>query len=216
MVQESHCDARGATSRRVGLWRTLFGLSFLPRGLRFLIFSVAGVCCGLAIVVVHISRAPSYLSDEPEVCVNCHVMRTEYVTWQHSSHREVAHCNDCHVPNDSFFRHWLFKAEDGLWHSTVFTMRWEPQVIELSERAVPVVEENCRRCHEKILDESPLAVHRQGDLRCWECHREVPHGRVRSLASTPGYLDPALPPIDWKDSEVTIGGRPARDKGEGH
>ena len=32
-----------------------------------------------------------------------------------------------------------FKAQDGSWHSTVFTLRWEPQVIRLSERAKPVV-----------------------------------------------------------------------------
>ena len=42
---------------------------------------------------------------------------------------------------------YAFKAKDGLWHATVFTMRWEPQVIRLSARAVPVVEDNCRRCH---------------------------------------------------------------------
>jgi cytochrome c nitrite reductase small subunit len=36
--------------------------------------------------VVHISRAASYLSDEPEVCINCHVMDNAYATWRHGSH----------------------------------------------------------------------------------------------------------------------------------
>ncbi len=39
-------------------------------------------------------RAPSFLTDDPEACVNCHLMRSAYLTWRHSSHAEVAHCND--------------------------------------------------------------------------------------------------------------------------
>ena len=102
---------------------------------------------GLGLFVFHISRAASYLSDAPETCMNCHVMTTQYVTWQHSSHANVATCNDCHVPHTSLAAQYGFKAKDGLWHATVFTMRWEPQAIRLSAGAVPVVENNCRRCH---------------------------------------------------------------------
>ena len=80
--------------------------------------------------------------------MNCHVMTTQYLTWQHSSHARVATCNDCHVPHDNLVHKFAFKAQDGSWHATVFTMRWEPQVIRLSERAKPVVQANCRRCHE--------------------------------------------------------------------
>jgi cytochrome c nitrite reductase small subunit len=37
------------------------------------------------------------------------------------------------------------------------------------------------------------------DRACWECHREVPHGRVRSLSSVPNARIPLPPsPIpDW-------------------
>lgn len=205
------CGRAGA--RRL---RALLALRFLNPRMRIAVLALLGVFCGTGALVVHISRAPTYLSDDPEVCVNCHVMRTEYVTWQHSSHREVAHCNDCHVPHDSFVRHWAFKAEDGLRHATIFTMRWEPQVIELSDRAVPVVEENCRRCHEEVVNETALVAHQPGDLRCWDCHREVPHGRVRSLATSPGYLDPVLPPVGFEDVPPQIGGRPARADEEGN
>jgi len=190
--------------------RALLRLAWFPPGLRLLMFAVFGVCVGLGALAVHTSRAPSYLSDEPEVCVNCHVMRPEYVSWRHSSHAEVAHCNDCHVPHDSFVNHWLFKARDGLWHATVFTMRWEPQVIHLSERAVPVVESNCRRCHERLVACTSLREHTAGDLRCWDCHGDVPHGETRGLASSPGYLDPSLPPVGPRSKGVTIGGRPPR------
>jgi len=160
--------------------------------------------------VTHISRALSYLSDAPETCMNCHVMTTEYVTWQHSSHAEVATCNDCHVPHDSFLAHYGFKAKDGLWHATVFTMRWEPQVIRLSKGAVPVVEGNCRRCHAAVIEDVSLSAHSDRDLRCWDCHREVPHGSARSLSATPGVFQPRLPAATQQSQEPTITGRRAR------
>ncbi|MGQ9505400.1 MAG: cytochrome c nitrite reductase small subunit [Thermogutta sp.] len=185
-------------------------LAWFPFPLRWLIFAALGACLGLGALTVHVSRAPSYLSDEPEVCVNCHVMRPEYVSWRHSSHAEVANCNDCHVPHDSFLAHWLFKARDGLWHATVFTMRWEPQVIRLSDRAVPVVEANCRRCHEHLVGFTALREHERDDLRCWDCHGQVPHGETRGLASSPGYLDPSLPPLGARSKGALIGGRPPR------
>jgi cytochrome c nitrite reductase small subunit len=137
-------------------------------------------------------------------------MATQYVTWQHGSHARVATCNDCHVPHTSPLAHYTFKAKDGLWHATVFTMRWEPQVIRLSAAAVPVVEGNCRRCHAVLLDDAPAAVHASGDLRCWDCHREVPHGAVRSLSATPGVFQPRLPPLGSRDREPEIGGRSIR------
>ena len=95
--------------------------------------------------------------------MNCHVMTTQYVTWQHSSHANVTTCNDCHVPHTSLAAQYGFKAKDGLWHATVFTMRWEPQVIRLSDGAVPVVEDNCRRCHAAVIADVASAAHQSGD-----------------------------------------------------
>ncbi|MDZ7608895.1 MAG: NapC/NirT family cytochrome c [Cyclobacteriaceae bacterium] len=58
---------------------------------------------GIFVYAIYVSNAVSYLSDDPETCVNCHVMRPEFATWQHSSHKEVAVCNDCHVPHNNVF-----------------------------------------------------------------------------------------------------------------
>src|SRR5512142_1117036 len=76
-----------------------------------------GIFVGLGSFAFYLSKAPSYLSDSPQTCVNCHVMAPQYATWSHSSHREVTNCNDCHVPQDNFVKHWLFKAKDGLRHA---------------------------------------------------------------------------------------------------
>ncbi len=183
-------------------------LRFLPANFRPMAFVMLGITAGLGLFVFHISRAASYLSDAPETCMNCHVMSTQYVTWQHSSHARVATCNDCHVPHTSAAAKYAFKAKDGLWHATVFTMRWEPQVIRLSKGAIPVVEENCRRCHADVVADVATGVHKPGDLRCWDCHREVPHGSVRSLSATPEAFRPRLPAVSDPLQRPKLGDRP--------
>lgn len=150
-----------------------------------------GIFTGLFAFVFYISNAHSYLSDEPETCVNCHVMAPQYATWMHSSHRESATCNDCHVPHNNVFNKYYFKAKDGLRHATVFTMRNEPQVIFIKEEGKEVVQQNCIRCHSDLVTDSKLIAktdefnHYRTERKCWECHKTVPHGRVNSLSSTP-------------------------------
>ena len=160
---------------------------------------VLAVMTGTGLLAFHLSRAPSYLSDRPETCTNCHLMTPQYATWSHSSHREHAHCNDCHVPHNNVFNKYFFKAKDGLRHATIFTLRREPQVILIREEGKEVVQENCVRCHSVLLTDSKLLArtgsfqHYRTDRKCWECHREVPHGRVNSLSSTPNARVPLLP-----------------------
>jgi cytochrome c nitrite reductase small subunit len=132
-------------------------------------------------------------------------MRPQYATWQRGSHGRVATCNDCHVPHDNIFKTYAFKAMDGTRHSWMFTFRLEPQVIRMHEPGVRVVQDNCIRCHADAMGDAvhTLAIAAR-DARagrgklCWECHRETPHGRVKSLTSTPDaqvpLLDNVLPP----------------------
>ena len=169
-----------------------------PSEWRLAVMIMTGAILGLALYAAYSSRAISYLSDAPQTCVNCHIMAPQYATWQHSSHREVATCNDCHVPHDNIFRTYYFKAMDGARHATMFTLRLEPQNIFIKEAGIGVVQENCIRCHSQLITDSRLLVQTSSfhekyeDRLCWECHREVPHGRVKSLSSTP-YARVPLP-----------------------
>lgn len=131
-------------------------------------------------------KALSYLSDSPETCINCHIMLPQYATWKHSSHRNVTSCNDCHVPQ-SFFRKYFFKAKDGLRHSVLFTLKMERNVILIEPSSAQVVQENCIRCHHSQWNSNPVNSFHQASTgtKCWDCHREVPHGKVRSLSATP-------------------------------
>lgn len=162
-----------------------------PRYWKMYVWGLLAVLTGVAAYLFYVSRAHSYMSDNPETCINCHLMAPQYATWQHSAHREVASCNDCHVPQDNVFKTYYFKAQDGLRHATIFTLRAEPQVIRIKEAGIAVVQQNCIRCHTNTNERVGLTgvtyentLHGEGRL-CWECHREVPHGRVKSLSSTP-------------------------------
>lgn len=197
---------------------------------------LGGILLGLGLFVLLISRAPSYLSNAPETCINCHVMTDAYLSWQHSAHAQTASCNDCHVPQENLFRSYWFKAEDGLRHAAIFTFRLEPEVIQLSERAKPVVQANCRRCHQRVLELLCLSYAEQASTEgspvgsqaikataipppakeperfCWDCHRHTPHDRVHSLSGTPDVFRPRLPlPIRWKQ-QPTITQRRVRGR----
>jgi cytochrome c nitrite reductase small subunit len=132
-------------------------------------------------------------------------MAPQYATWFHSSHREPAHCNDCHTPNNNVLSHYFFKAKDGLRHSAVFTLRKEPQVILIKEAGQKAVQNNCLRCHSYTITDYRMAAinntyQKDRETRqCWMCHRETPHGRVHSLASTPYARVPFLgsPVPEW-------------------
>jgi cytochrome c nitrite reductase small subunit len=188
------------------LLRWLF-LKPVHPGWRLAIFTAGGVAAGLALVVAHISRAATYLLDEPEACINCHVMNNAFATWQHGSHREVAACTDCHLPHQNPVAKLAFKGRDGLRHSYVFTFRLEPQTLQLSRGALPVVQENCLRCHHDQMQMVRLAG--VTERPCWDCH-DGAHGSVISLSGTPHARRPALPSagLDWMKKLDKMKGEP--------
>lgn len=176
-----------------------------PRAWRVPVIMTLGTLSGLGLFLIYISRAYSYMSDDPAACVNCHLMKPYYSSWQHSAHGRVATCNDCHVPHDNVFRSYMFKARDGLWHSTVFTMRWEPQSIAIGAPGKRVVNENCIRCHRSLFS-GDQAVHlpTEGEF-CWKCHRETPHGTRASLSSAPDNQAPDLGSmLPWNRPKTTV------------
>lgn len=170
-------------------------LSFLRPKLRIPAMILLGVFCGLGLLLAHISLATSYLIDSPDTCMNCHVMTDAYVSHRNSSHGRDVTCNDCHLPHTSIAREYLFKAQDGLRHAAVFTLRGEPQAMKLSAGAIPVVQENCIRCHEARVSEVSANSYPNGSQRCWDCHRDIVHGRVQSLSASPDVSRPYLPPV---------------------
>lgn len=86
---------------------------------------------------------------------------------------------------------------DGMRHASVFMMRGEPQVIKAIDESAEVIMNNCIRCHTQLNTEfvntgridHEMAMAGEGKA-CWDCHREVPHGGLNSLSSTPSAIVP--------------------------
>jgi cytochrome c nitrite reductase small subunit len=140
---------------------------------------------GATFVTAH---GTAYLSNDPAACVNCHVMRESFEGWQHSSHRAVAVCNDCHLPHQSIGAKFLVKASNGYHHSSAFTLQNFAEPIRIKPGNAAVLEANCLRCHgpmtEEITAYGTLGVPSDPALKadlygCVKCHQEVGHGPRR-------------------------------------
>lgn len=172
---------------------------------RFAIFSIAAVL-GVGFFLMKEAEVVSYLSDNPQACVNCHVMTPVYNSWSNSSHREWASCNDCHVPQENIFKSYYFKAKDGLYHAAVFTARAEPDVIFMRPGSEEVVQNNCIRCHVQQVTETKydgwIENHKEKrtDRTCWSCHKEVPHGRIHGMSSVKYSIAPK--PTDQEETVI--------------
>ncbi|MDI6802740.1 MAG: cytochrome c nitrite reductase small subunit [Bacteroidota bacterium] len=139
---------------------------FLP-----LMFTAIGIFLGVGIYTFIYAKGYSYMSDDPKSCVNCHVMRENYSSWNSASHRDIA-CNGCHTP-DNIIRKYLVKAENGFNHSWAFTFG-PPEVIQIKSRSTNVVEDNCIRCHKETLSAVFVQTHKNRQ-RCFTCHQSVGH-----------------------------------------
>ena len=176
-----------------------------PEEWRFPVIVLLGIFTGLGLFAFYISKAPSYLSDDPKTCVNCHIMAPEYSTWSHSSHREFTNCNSCHVPHNFVANKYYFKAKDGLRHATIFTLRNEPEVIRIKEASANAVQKNCLRCHSTLIVDAKLVNYSidhnnfRKERKCWDCHRLTPHDRIRGISTTPFSRVPLpeSPVPDW-------------------
>jgi len=135
-----------------------------------------GLVGGLGAFTFRYAEGLSYFSTDPRACVNCHIMRDEYASWQHGPHHAVATCVTCHLPH-AFVPKMLAKAEHGWNHSKAFTLQDFHEPIRISARSAQHVQDNCVACHAEMVSE---LVHGsttdQDAVRCVHCHRGVGHG----------------------------------------
>ena len=141
-----------------------------------LVFMVAvGIPIGVGGFTFHYAKGTSYLTSDPKACVNCHIMRDQFASWERSSHHAVARCVDCHLPHDLAGK-WIAKAENGYHHSKAFTLQNFHDPIFIKPKNSAILEENCMRCHGDIagsmmgvLDAAP------GTRGCVRCHGSTGH-----------------------------------------
>jgi cytochrome c nitrite reductase small subunit len=112
---------------------------------------LAGLAVGLGLYTFVYAKGASYLSTEPGVCANCHVMQEHLDAWQRSSHRMAAGCADCHMPHE-FIGKYAAKASNGFWHSLAFTTGRFPDPLQIKPHNRVITEQACRDCHAAIVD----------------------------------------------------------------
>ncbi len=149
-----------------------------------IVFATLGIFIGVGGYTFIYAKGYSYLSNDPQACVNCHIMRGEFDGWQKASHHNVATCNDCHVPH-ALIPKYLTKAENGYAHSRAFTFQDFHEPIEMRDRSKQIVLDNCISCHREMVSsitasagtftQNTTDIHR-GQVDCIQCHRGVGHG----------------------------------------
>ena len=82
----------------------------------------------------------------------------------------------------------------------------ERQAITAEDASAGVIMDNCIRCHTQLNQEfvrtgriNYMMAKRGEGMACWDCHRDVPHGGMNSLSSTPNAEVPLpkSPVPDW-------------------
>ncbi len=138
---------------------------------------LAGILLGVGTFTFYYAEGFSYMSNDPKVCVNCHIMRDEYNSWSRGPHHHVAVCNDCHIPHELVPK-LAAKMRNGYNHSRAFTFMDFPQPIMITQKNAEILQDNCIRCHEDLVHDA-LLVRAQGpeDNLCVHCHANVGHAR---------------------------------------
>lgn len=138
---------------------------------------------GIAVILVvaaglFLALGPPKLASataQPDFCMRCHVMESNYEAWIHAgAHRRKA-CVDCHLPNENVALHYAWKSLDGLKDALVFYSGRVPERIALSSHGGSVLQANCVRCHETTVTMTDT------DRKCWSCHRRISHQRSGAM-----------------------------------
>lgn len=140
-----------------------------------------GVLIGLGGAAFGYAEGASYLSKDPQACVNCHIMQRSFDAWQKASHHGVADCVDCHLPVESPEKY-IAKAVNGWNHSKAFTLQDFPEPIRITETNERILLENCLRCHGDLVHGmAPGRGRGAAEILCTHCHRSVGHGEPLGL-----------------------------------
>ncbi|OEU59019.1 MAG: cytochrome c nitrite reductase small subunit [Desulfuromonadales bacterium C00003094] len=132
-----------------------------------------GILVGLALFTFIYARGGSYFLDDPQACLNCHIMRDQFDAWNHSTHKQVTNFNSCHTPK-SLFGKYLVKGVNGWNHSLAFTTGKfaDPLRIRPFNRKIAI--DNCIHCHQGVT--SRMLDNAQGQQAdCVACHDNVGH-----------------------------------------
>jgi cytochrome c nitrite reductase small subunit len=142
---------------------------------------LAGVLIGIGFFTFRYAEGLSYFSTDPRACANCHIMQSQYDSWQKASHHGVAVCVDCHLPHE-FIGKYIAKASNGYHHSKGFTFQDFREPIKIKQANFEILQRNCIECHGQIVHDLVSGATTDADaVNCLHCHRSVGHGEAVGL-----------------------------------
>ena len=109
-------------------------------------------------------------TSTPEFCASCHVMDYQYDAWMKNADHRNLECVECHLPNNNFANHMLWKGYDGTKDVIYFFGRLYADELRISVHGQHTVQDNCVRCHGEMVSQLNIE-----DRTCWSCHRRVNH-----------------------------------------
>jgi cytochrome c nitrite reductase small subunit len=145
-----------------------------PRLVWLALAVLLGAGFGLGLYTFNYAEGLSYFSSDPAACVNCHAMNGQFDAWNHSSHKTIAVCNDCHTPH-RFPDKWIVKGINGFNHSLAFTTGNYPNPIRIRAFNAAIAYENCLECHRTMVGQINQMISDE-ELSCVRCHSNVGHG----------------------------------------
>jgi cytochrome c nitrite reductase small subunit len=149
--------------------------------------ALVGVPLGLGAFTFSYAEGLSYMSEDPSVCRNCHIMNTQFDDWAWGPHHAAATCNDCHLPQ-TFPSKYIAKGLNGYHHSAGFTLQparpdapgadlYYEEPIRIKPSNSQILQDNCLRCHGDLVHEIVRGSTWADDaVRCVHCHSSVGHG----------------------------------------
>jgi cytochrome c nitrite reductase small subunit len=159
---------------------------FSARAAAFAAAGLLGAAVGLGAYTFVYAKGYSYLTNDPQACANCHVMREQYDGWSHGSHRAVATCNDCHTPHDLIGKY-ATKARNGFWHSFYFTTGRFAEPIRENAANRRITEAACHNCHEDVVQAMGTPAHAGApQISCLRCHSSVGHLELGAISAPRG------------------------------
>ncbi|MFW7378892.1 MAG: cytochrome c nitrite reductase small subunit [Oligoflexus sp.] len=142
--------------------------------LSVLIAVMLGALLGIGAFTFGYGEGGAYLSNDPQACANCHIMREPFDSWQKSSHHGVAVCNDCHTPHHPIGK-WITKADNGFFHSLAFTLENFHEPIQIKPRNRRVTLGTCVDCHASTVHQMLPPDTKLEEISCVQCHSDVGH-----------------------------------------
>ena len=135
-------------------------------------FIVAAVTLLFTLGAVAFAGAGYAYADSAQFCGGtCHSMTEAHASWQVSNHKQLK-CTECHLPQGDVVTKMVTKAKTGMNDTYHEVLKDYPAAMQISPEGKAIVQENCLRCHQSTVENTPMAA--GGD--CQKCHRSLVHG----------------------------------------